>query len=151
VPAGTLVTVQLERSLVPSKVRAGDPFTASVAGPLIIDGDTLVERGTSVSGRVESAQTPENRAGRGLGPGSSLGYIRLSLTAITVEGRQLALQTSSLFAKGAVQPIGLASGERSDPGGVILKGRPLTFRLTAPLTLGETSSVADRQDPEPAR
>jgi hypothetical protein len=142
-PSGTLVTVQLEDSLSAAKVRPGDTFAASVAAPLAIDGDTLVEPGTPVIGRIESAQSPIGRPG--LVPGS--GYFRLTLNAITVEGRQFALQTSSLFARGTAQPS--SPSDSRSAGLQVHKGRRLTFRLTAPVTLNEPSSMATRQSSGP--
>jgi hypothetical protein len=136
-PSGTLLTVQLERPLSSAKVLAGDIFSASVAAPLKLDGDTLIERGTAVTGRVEASQSQTGR--RGPSPGS--GYFRLTLSGITVSGRQLSLQTSSLFARGIAQP----------PDGVrVQKGRRLTFRLTAPVTLDDSNSMAARQSPRPS-
>jgi hypothetical protein len=144
-PSGTLLTVQLDDSLSATSVHAGDAFTASVAAPLTIDGDTLVERGTTVTGRIESAQSQTDRPG--LVPGS--GYFRLTLNAITIEGRQLALQTSSLFARGQspnTSSPGTPSDLRSDTVQV-QKGRRLTFRLTAPLTVNDPKSMASDQSP----
>ncbi len=144
-PSGTLLTVQLDDSLSTTKVHAGDAFTASVAAPLSVDGDIFVERGTAVTGRVESAQSQTDRPG--LVPGS--GYFRLTLNGITIEGRQLALQTSSLFARGQspnTWPPGTPSDLRSDIVQV-QKGRRLTFRLTAPLTLNDSKSMASGQSP----
>jgi hypothetical protein len=148
-PSGTLLTVQLEDSLSTAKVRAGDAFAASVAAPLAIDGDTLIERGAAVTGHVESAQSQAD--GSGLVPGS--GYIRLTLNAITVEGKQLALQTSSLFARGTsellnVSSLGGASNMHSE-GVHVQKGRLLTFRLIAPVTLDDPNSMADRESRGP--
>jgi len=146
-PSGTLLTVQLEDSLSTTNVHAGDAFTASVAAPLAIDGDTLVERGTAVTGRVESAQAQTDRPG--LVPGS--GYFRLTLNAITIEGRQLALQTSSLFARGqSPNTLALSAGAASDLRSdtvQVQKGRRLTFRLTAPLTINDPKSMASDQSP----
>jgi hypothetical protein len=141
-PPGTLLTVQLEDSLSTAKVRAGDAFTASVAAPLTIDGGTLIESGTAVTGRVESAQSQTDRPD--LVPGS--GYFRLTLTAITVEGRQIVLHTSSLFARqSSVSSRGSPSDLRADIR--VQKGRPLTFRVTAPVTLDDPNSMANRQYP----
>jgi hypothetical protein len=144
-PSGTLLTVQLDDSLSTTNVHPGDSFTASVAAPLTMDGDTLIERGAAVTGRVESAQSQTDQPGLV----SSSGYFRLSLNAITVEGRQLALQTSSLFARGQPQSISSPrnpSDLHSD-GIQVKKGRRLTFRLTAPLTVNDPKSVANRQSP----
>jgi hypothetical protein len=131
-PAGTLLTVQLESSLSAVKVHAGDAFAASVAAPLGVGEDTLVQRGAEVTGRVEAAQSR---------PGS--GYVRLTLSAVAVDGVPVALQTSSLFARGTSKQLNVSS--RSDPsaqesGGVrVPKGRRLTFRLTAPVTLNDSN------------
>jgi len=143
-PAGTLITVRLESSLSILQVRAGDSFTASVAGPLTVDGDTLIEPGASVTGRVEATQPPVDRPGSTPDPG----LVRLTLNTITVEDRELGLQTSSLFAKGSFQTSAASSrvesrGRSSDV--CLLKGRRLTFRLTAPLTVGDPNSIAERQ------
>lgn len=144
-PAGTLVTVRLEASLPISQVQPGDRFTASLAGPLLVDGNTLVEPGAAMVGHVESAQPPEDRPGLGRNPG----YVRLTLNTITIGGRTLALHTSSLFARCTLpagnsvvySPASLGSGASR-----LQKGRHLTFRLTAPVTLVDPNAIADRQD-----
>lgn len=131
-PSGTLLAVQLEDSLSSAKVHAGDAFTASVASPLAVDGDTLVGRGTAVTGRVEAARAQTDHSGAAEGSG----YFQLSLSAITLGGRQLAVQTSSLFARGTFEK----------PDGVrVTKGRHLTFRLTAPVVLDDPGTLANRQ------
>jgi hypothetical protein len=124
-PSGTLLTVQLQDSLSAAKVRDGDTFTASVAAPLTVDGDPLIDRGTVATGHVESVRS---QAGSG--------YFQLTLSALTVEGRPLPLQTTSLFARGTLQQ---SDGVR------VQKGRRLTFRLTSPVTLNEPRSMANRQ------
>jgi hypothetical protein len=128
-----LLTVQLEGPLSTAKVHAGDAFAASVAAALVVEGETVIERGAEVAGRVESAQSR---------PGS--GYVRLTLNEITVGGAPVALQTSSLFARGTAK-LGVSS--RNNPsaqqsGSVgVPKGRRLTFRLIAPVTLNESNSI----------
>ncbi len=136
-PAGTLLTVQLDDALSTAKVHAGDEFSASVAAPLTIDRETLIQSGTTVTGRVESARSLATHPGRA--PGS--GYFRLTLSSITVEHRQIALQTSSLFARGTMQLSG---------GVGVRKDRPLTFRLTAPVMLDAPNSMANGQSSSPA-
>jgi hypothetical protein len=128
-PSGTLLTVELEDALSTAKVRPGDAFSASVAAPLAIEGDPLIERGTAATGHVESVRS---HAGSG--------YFQLTLSAITVEGRHFALQTSSLFARGTSQ---------QHEGLRVQKGRRLTFRLTSPVTLNDPNSLANRQFPSP--
>jgi len=133
-PAGSLLTVQLEDTISTGRSRAGDEFAASVSAPLVIDHDTLVPRGATVTGRIESARSLP--AGRGRSAGS--GYFRLTLSSIMIEDRQVALQTSSLFARGTLQPVA---------GIGVPKGRRLTFRVTAPVALDEPNSTANRQSP----
>jgi len=147
-PAGTLITIQMESSLAIAQVNAGDSFSASVAGPLMIDGNTLIERGTPVRGRVESAQPPAGRLGLSPDPG----FVRLTLNTITVDGRALALQTSSLFTRGTLQTSGSSknSGPNFASGFQVQKGRHLTFRLTAPVILADPNSIANRQYPGPS-
>ena len=134
-PAGTLLTVRLENSLSAVSVHGGEAFAASVAAPLVLEGETAIERGAEVTGRVEAAQS---RRGSG--------YVRLTLTAITVGGTPLAVQTSSLFSRGTVKGMNVSSSGASlthtqKSGGTrIPKGRRLTFRLIAPVTLNEPNS-----------
>jgi hypothetical protein len=146
-PAGTLITVRLEKSLSISRVHAGDTFTATVADPLTFDGDTLIAAGTPVTGRVEFAQPAVQRVGSTSDPG----YLGLILEAISVDGRGITLQTSSLFTTGTLRmnrPSGTSSsgsesGVPSNPLR-IRKGRRLTFRLTAPVAFPDANSIAKR-------
>lgn len=131
-PIGTLLTVQLDHSLSAASVHAGDAFAASVAAPLTLDGNTVIERGAEVTGRIEAAQSRHGS-----------GYVELTLNGIRADGTLFALQTSSLFARGTSQKLNVSSNAPNQVlGGIrIPKGRRLTFRLTAPVTLGEPSSV----------
>lgn len=118
--------MQLEDSLSSENVHSGDAFTASVASPFTIGGRVVLDRGTPVTGHVESAEP----AGPSLNGIASPGYFRLTLTAMTVEGRQVALQTSSLFTRGTAPELNVRLvGVR------VQKGRRLTFRLRAPAVL----------------
>ena len=155
-PSGTFLTVKLDRSLVPGRVHAGDPFLAAVAGPIQIDGHTVIDSGTQVTGRVESAQASSPRLGRSTIPGMNRGkgYVQLTLTAIVVDGKQLPLQTASLFAHGT-SPQSNPSSRRIDTDLQsesdivrVQKGRRLTFRLIAPITVDEPHAVATLDAPK---
>jgi hypothetical protein len=144
-PPGTLITVRLDDSLSLARIHPGDAFTASVAGPLTLHGEIVVESGAPVSGRVEAIQPSANRAG--LRPDA--GYVRLTLNVMTVDGRPIVLRTSSLFAKGtfvAEKSSTTGAIEKSD-GLRVLKGRRLTFRLTAPITFADPRPVAQVEYP----
>jgi hypothetical protein len=152
-PPGTLITVWLKDSLAVSQVRTGDSFSASVAEPLTIDGETVIDRGILVRGRVESAPPSADPRTSGPDRGPDASYVRLTLNSITVGGKVLDLQTSTLFAKDALQPKGSSNGPSKDRGAGrrssalrIRKGRRLTFRLIAPVTFGSPNSMPNRQD-----
>ena len=155
---GTLLTVELGTSLVPAKIRPGDVFPATVTDPVMFDGATLVDAGTAVTGRVESAQMAGQQASpRGSGAGvPRAGYVRLTLSAIVVDGKPIALQTLSLFARATLphsaksSPSDGASADAAAPCSVE-RGRHLTFRLTAPLNFDVVGPLANRQSPVPVK
>jgi hypothetical protein len=135
-PAGTLVTVRLEKSLSSARSDASGAFTAVVDEPIIIDGATLVPRGAGVAGRIESARaSPVKR---------DTGYVRLTLNSITIAGRDLPVQTSSLFARGHVRVSNdHAVGPNHEAQFIDLKkGRRLTFRITTALSLPDQGDLS---------
>lgn len=133
-PAGTLLTVQLQRPLSADRAHPGDTFSASVATPLAMDGSNIVDFGTPVTGRVESVRLDD------ADQFAPRAYFRLTLSSITLKGESVAIQTSSLFTP-TVQPPKVSSRLAVTR---IQKGRELTFRLTAPLDIDWLS----RQDSE---
>jgi hypothetical protein len=148
-PAGTLITVRLDTPLLLTRARPGDAFTASIAGPVTLDGKTLIGRGVKVTGHIEATQPAATRPGRTADPSLA----RLTLDAIVLDRNSLTLQTSSLFAKGTrskayLQNQPLAGGESNPKTSdyQLLKGHRLTFRLTAPLALSESASVSDHRN-----
>jgi len=128
-PAGTLVTVRLKSPVSTENPGAKGTFEAIVDEPIVSDGNTLVPRGTTVAGRVESAHASKVKRNRG--------YVRLTLDSIAVAGKDLPLQTSSLFARGTAPD--------NDPSAVALeKGRRLTFRLAEPVSIAPQQVVSGR-------
>jgi hypothetical protein len=92
IPAGTEFTVRLQMALSSADSRAGDSFQAVLDEPLVIARKTIAPRGTPVTGSVLAAKASE-----GL---NDPGYMRLTLASIVMNGKSVALQTSSIFAKG---------------------------------------------------
>lgn len=132
IPAGTALTVSLEHSLSSASAHNDESFTAVLDDPIVIDGQTVVPGGTLVTGRildVKNAMSPRER-----------GYLRIALTSLKVGDKQLAIATSSLFAKGGSHEERTAKmSPVSDPAApetatskemVFAPGRRLTFRLT---------------------
>ncbi|HKN34955.1 MAG TPA: hypothetical protein VJX16_17065 [Terriglobales bacterium] len=92
VPAGTPITIRLQSAVSSATAHSGDPFEAVLDEPVIVQGQTIAPRGSAVTGRVVAAKS----SGRLHDPG----YLRLTLASITVKGKALPVQTSSIFLKG---------------------------------------------------
>lgn len=124
-PAGTLLTVRLK-----GPVTAGDSateisFEAVVDEPVVIEGNTLIPRGTAAAGRIESARISKVKPNRG--------YVRLALASVHIGGLDLPVQTASLFARQTPQSDAVIRLE---------KGRRLTFRLTEPFYISTQRAQA---------
>ena len=93
-PAGMPITIRPQQSVSSATAHAGDTFQASLDEPIIVNGQTIADRGTPVVGRVMEAAASEQ----------SPGYLRLALTSILIQDTPVALQSSSAFLK-AVAPV----------------------------------------------
>lgn len=92
VPAGTPITIRLQSAVSSASAHSGDPFEAVLDEPIIVQGETIAPRGATVTGRVVAAKP----SGRLHNPG----YLRLTLSSLTVKGKAMPIQTSSIFVKG---------------------------------------------------
>jgi len=139
-PEGTPLTVHLESPLSSASSHAGDAFRATLDEPVVIDGRTFVARGTSATGRVLEAKPSSSR---GSAPASSLepGYLRIVLVSLNIGGRQVMIETSSIFAKGGSREerntaAGTASGVSQKDKDIVLGiDRRLNFRLAQTVDL----------------
>ena len=132
-PAGTLLTVRLKGPISSDSSGASRTFAAIVDEPVMLEGETLVPRGASVVGRVESARpSTMNR---------SQGYLRLSLDMLDIGGRDLPIRTSSLFARGR---IGESQARETSVVVAVEQGRRLTFRLIDPVDVASKPSILGR-------
>jgi hypothetical protein len=91
IPAGTPVTIHLRLSLSSASSRSGDPFEAVLDEPIIVRGRTFAPRGSVLVGRVLDARASDQF--------HEPGYLRLGLTAISLNGKLVPIQTSSIFMK----------------------------------------------------
>lgn len=91
VPAGTQLTVLLIDSISTEKNKAGDQFMASLAEPIVIHGQTVVDRGVKVQGRVVDSES----SGRVKGTAN----IRLVLTGIQNGGKTYPIVTKPFVAE----------------------------------------------------
>ena len=132
-PEGTPIPTRLQSALSSASAHPGDTFGAIVDEPVVVDGQTLIDRGTPATGRVLEAKPSANS----LAPG----YLRIVLVSLDVGGRPVKIETSSIFAKGGVheernRATGAASAvSRKDRDIVFGIDRRLTFRLTQTIDL----------------
>jgi hypothetical protein len=134
-PEGTPIPIRLQSALSSASAHAGDSFSATVDEPVVIDGQTLIDRSTPATGRVLEAKPSTNS------PGRAPGYLRIVLVSLKIGGRPVMIETSSIFAKGGIREdrhpaTGAASGEsRKDRDIVFGIDRRLNFRLAQTVDL----------------
>jgi hypothetical protein len=63
-PTGTAVKMKLDTTLATFSSKAGDPFSARVVEPVVMDGKTVIPVGTTVEGRVTKSTEPRRIAGK---------------------------------------------------------------------------------------
>jgi hypothetical protein len=162
---GTYITIRTSQVLSSDHNQQGDPFTATLVKPVVVDGIIVADRGQVIQGRVSEAQ----KAGRTEGT-SRLG---LELTDITlVDGHQAPIRTQLVSRNGSTSvgrdaaaigtttalgamigaaagwgrgaAIGAGAGAAAGIAGVMLtRGNPtvvypeqvLTFQLDTPVTV----------------
>lgn len=133
IPAGTPISIHLRAPLVSSTARSGDTFQALLLDPIIVNGQTVAERGAIVTGRVMEAKA---------GQPTSPGYLRLALNSISINGKASAVQSSSNFLKGKPSAASKTIGGTNQPRSAmeardvtIATDRRLAFHLTEPIPL----------------
>jgi hypothetical protein len=92
VPAGTQIAIVLDQSISSEQARSGDPFDASMAEAVVVDGKTVIPKGAHVQGIVVEA--------RASGRLSGVARLRLALNAVEIAGKSYDLQTTSLTRSG---------------------------------------------------
>ena len=92
VPANTAVYVRLQQSISSATAQSGQSFSAVLDEPLVVEGQTLAPQGAAVTGKVVAA--------RESGHLHNAGYLRITLSSITVKGKSVPLQTNSVFVSG---------------------------------------------------
>jgi hypothetical protein len=150
IPAGTPVTIRLQLPLSSASSRAGDPFDAVLEDPIVVQGRTLAPQGSFLTGKILGARASDQY--------EQAGYLRLGLTAISMNGKLVPIQTSSIFIKrgsheqrnltilrdGAGNKGALIGASADAPGSTYATGsrdvgvapeHRLTFRLALPLPL----------------
>ena len=93
IPSGTAITVRLQNAVSSATSAPGDQFAAVLDEPIVVDGETIAPTGAQVTGRVVAAR----RSGRLTHPG----YLRIALASMTVNGKTIPVQSSSMMVAGA--------------------------------------------------
>jgi hypothetical protein len=88
IPAGTRITVRLGEALSSKSSTAGQSFAATVAQPVVVDGNTVIARGAAARGTVVDAKA--------LGRFKGGALLEVRLDSVTIEGRERTIQTSML-------------------------------------------------------
>jgi hypothetical protein len=111
--AGTTITVTLDQSLSSETSSAGDRFDASLARPLMENGQEVVPAGARVSGEVTEAKS----AGRFKGSAELV----VSLKSISVQGRSYPIHTTAVIktGKGRGERTGIGVGGGAAAGAII--------------------------------
>ena len=91
-PAGTPITMRLQSTISSKSSHTGDRFEGVLDEPIVIDTQTVVPRGATLTGRVLAAKS----SGRLHDPG----YLRITLVSMNVQSKPVEIETSSIFVKG---------------------------------------------------
>ena len=106
IPAGKTITVRLGEALSSNGSHAGQEFSASVAEPVTVEGETVIHEGATAHGLVVDAK------GMGHFKGGALLHVRLE--SVTINGHTHQIQTTaagaSLKGKGKRSTIAIAGG-----------------------------------------
>ena len=108
---GTPVYVRLQQSISNTSAQSGETFSAVLDEPLMVNGKIVVPEGAQVKGEVVSARKYERL--------HHAGYLRLTLSSITVKGKEIPIQTTSVFVEGGsfknknLAYVGSGSGSKS--------------------------------------
>src|SRR3954466_14176794 len=92
IPSGTAITVRLQNAVSSATSTTGDQFEATLDQPIVIEGQTIAPEGAHVLGRVIAAR----RSGRLL----HAGYLRIALSSLAVNGKDVPVQSSSVMVAG---------------------------------------------------
>jgi hypothetical protein len=92
IPTGTPITVRLQNGVSSATSNPGDQFEAVLDQAIVSEGRTLAPEGTRLSGRVINVR----RSGRLSHPG----YLRIALSSMTINGKAVPVQSSSIMVAG---------------------------------------------------
>jgi len=86
-PSGTYLRVALQDSLSTDKSSPGDRFNANLTEPVVVEGRTVLEKGSTVQGRIVDVQEPGRVKG--------VAMMKLVLTSVDRHGKAVPIQTQT--------------------------------------------------------
>lgn len=92
IPEGTPIAIRLQEGISSASAQPGEQADAILDDPILVDERTVVPRGVPVVVRVVAA--------RHSGHLNHSGYLRITLASITIQGKPVPVQASSLFIMG---------------------------------------------------
>jgi len=102
IPAGTYLTVRINQMLSSDRNAVGDPFSATLVRPVVVNGIVIAEPGQTIGGHVVEIQKA--------GHVSGLARLGVQLTDLTlVDGQQLPIK-SSLVSRSGPSSVGQDAG-----------------------------------------
>lgn len=165
IPAGTTLDVRLEQTIDTNRNRPGDRFQATLASPLVVNGQAVIPRGTRFAGHLIESRPSGRLKGHA--------ELSLSLDSFDLNGRRYDIKTAHVArasrghkkrnwtligggsglgtALGAIAGgpagalIGAGAGAGAGTAGAVLTGKknvrlpvetPLAFRLREPISIG---------------
>lgn len=171
VPTGTALVVRLNNAVSSKTAKPGDTFTATLAKPVIVHGETVIPQGSGATGKVTDVKAAGKLAGAA--------QMGLNLTSVTVDGRSYRVKSTAIAqtstgkgkrtavlagggaalggtlgglaggGKGAV--VGLLAGGGAGTAGSAFTGNAditlpaesvLSFRLARPLDLSQSTTLS---------
>ena len=106
IPAGRLLTVRLSQSLSSKGSQPGETFMATLAEPVDVNGQPVIEKGATVRGTVVNAKAMGHFKGGAL--------LQLRLNSVTVNGQERPVQTKlwsqQLKGKGKRSAVAIGGG-----------------------------------------
>jgi hypothetical protein len=85
IPAGTTLPITLKEGVSASESEVGSEFSATLAEPVVVEGKTVLQKGSPVLGRVVDA----HKSGRVKGRAS----LSLALTSVVHDGKPVSVET----------------------------------------------------------
>jgi hypothetical protein len=86
IPAGASIRVRIDQTIDSRRNRPGDRFTATLHGPILVDGREAIPNGTRFQGHVTDARRSGRFKGRAV--------VGLTLDSFTIDGEQYRIDTA---------------------------------------------------------